>query len=99
MSIFVNVSTFWDFFGFHGPEKGLNDMMHEIYRSQKHPMLPTNLNGKLEKQGYKGKFLNEEFDGFNLNINLNISKKSKVINSLEKILKKLKKNNKRNSDE
>ena len=47
----------------------------------------------------KGKLLNEEFDGFNLNINLNISKKSKVINSLEKILKKLKKNNKRNSDE
>ena len=47
----------------------------------------------------KGKLLSEEFDGFNLNINLNISKKSKVINSLEKILKKLKKNNKRNSDE
>ena len=52
-SIFVNVSTLWDFFGFHGPEKGLNDMMHEIYRSQRHPMLPTKLNGKLEKQGYK----------------------------------------------
>ena len=51
-SIFVNVSTLWDFFGFHGPEKELNDMMHEIYRSQKHPMLPTILNGKLEKQGY-----------------------------------------------
>ena len=27
-------------------------MMHEIYRSQKHPMLPTQLNGKLEKLGY-----------------------------------------------
>ena len=53
MSIFANVSTLWDFFGFHGPEKELNDMMHEIYRSQKHPMLPTKLNGKLEKQGYK----------------------------------------------
>ena len=52
LSIFVNVSTLWDFFGFHGPEKELNDMMHEIYRSQKHPMLPTKLNGKLEKQGY-----------------------------------------------
>ena len=52
MSNFVNVSTLWDFFGFHGPEKELNDMMHEIYRSQKHPMLPTKLNGKLEKQGY-----------------------------------------------
>ena len=34
-------------------KKELNDMMHEIYRSQKHPMLPTKLNGKLEKQGYK----------------------------------------------
>ena len=52
MSIFVNVSTLWDFFRFHGPEKELNDMMHQIYRSQKHPMLPTQLNGKLEKQGY-----------------------------------------------
>ena len=51
-SIFVNVSTLWDFFGFHGPEKKLNDMMHEIYRSQKHPMLPTKLNGMLKKQGY-----------------------------------------------
>ena len=52
MSIFVNVSTLWDFFGFHGPEKELNDMMHKIYLSQKHPMLPVELNGKLEKQGY-----------------------------------------------
>ena len=52
MSNFVNVSTLWDFFGFHGPEKELNNMMHEIYRSQKHPMLPTQLNGKLERQGY-----------------------------------------------
>jgi ubiquinone/menaquinone biosynthesis C-methylase UbiE len=52
MSIFVNVSTLWDFFGFHGPEKELNDMMHQIYRGQKHPMLPTQLNGKLEKLGY-----------------------------------------------
>ena len=51
-SIFVNVSTLWDFFGFHGPEKELNNMMHEIYQSQKHPMLPVQLNGKLEKQGY-----------------------------------------------
>ena len=52
MSLFVNVSTLWDFFGFHGPEKELNDMMHQIYRGQKHPMLPTQLNGKLEKLGY-----------------------------------------------
>ena len=53
MSIFVNVSTLWDFFGFHGPEKELNDIMHQTYRSQRHPMLPTQLNGKLDKQGYK----------------------------------------------
>ena len=52
MSIFVNVSTLWDYFGFHGPEKELNNMMHEIYRSQKHPMLPIQLNGKLERKGY-----------------------------------------------
>ena len=52
MSNFVNVSTLWDFFGFHGPEKELNNMMHEIYLNQKHPMLPTQLNGKLERQGY-----------------------------------------------
>ncbi len=43
------------------------------------------------KLAKKRKSLNEEFDGFNLNIDLNISKKSKVINSLEKILEKLKK--------
>ena len=58
-SIFVNVSTLWNFFGFHGPEKELNDMMHEIYRSQKHPMLPVQLNGKLEKQGYTNIKTNE----------------------------------------
>ena len=51
------------------------------------------------KLAQKRKLFSEEFDGFNLNINLEISKKSKVINSLEKILKKLKKNNKRNSHE
>ncbi len=39
----------------------------------------------------KRKILNEEFDGFNLNIDLNISKKSKVINSLENTLEQLKK--------
>ena len=30
----------------------ISNMMHEIYRVQKHPMLPTQLNGKLERQGY-----------------------------------------------
>ena len=49
-----------------------------------------------DKIDHKIKLLNEEFDGFNLNIDLNVSKKSKVINSLEKILEKLNKENKRN---
>ena len=52
-SKFVNISTLWDYFGFHGPEKKLNYMMHDSYRGQKHPMIPTQLNGKLAKQGYK----------------------------------------------
>ena len=34
-------------------------MMHEIYRSQKHSMLPVQLNGKLEKQGYTNIKTNE----------------------------------------
>jgi len=45
---------------------------------------------------HKRKILNEEFEGFNLTIDLNVSKKNKVINSLEKILEKLIKENKRN---
>ena len=43
-----------------------------------------------DKIDHKRKLLNEEFNGFNLNIDLNVSKKSKVINSLEKILEKFK---------
>ena len=44
----------------------------------------------------KRKILNKEFDGFNLNIDLNISKKNKVISSLENTLKQLKKAEKSN---
>ena len=51
------------------------------------------------KYAQKRKLLSEEFDGFNLDIDLDISKKSKVINSLEKILEKLKKTDKRNLNE
>ncbi len=43
----------------------------------------------------KRKLLNKKFDGFNLNIDLNISKKSKVIGSLESVLEKLKKTGER----
>ena len=52
-SRFVNISTLWDYFGFHGPGKKLNSLMHEVVKGQKHPMLPTKLNGKLEKLGFK----------------------------------------------
>ena len=50
---FVNVSTLWDFFGFHGPDENLNTKMHDVIRGQKHPMLPTKLNGKLERCGFE----------------------------------------------
>ena len=52
-SKFVNISTLWDFFGFHGPEPELNKIMHDAMKGQKHPMLPIQLSGKLEKLGYK----------------------------------------------
>ena len=52
-SRFVNISTLWDYFGFHGPDKKLNSLMHEVVKGQKHPMLPTKLNGKLEIIGFK----------------------------------------------
>ena len=50
---FVNVSTLWDFFSFHGPDENLNTKMHDVIRGQKHPMLPTQLNGKLERCGFE----------------------------------------------
>ena len=52
-SRFVNISTLWDFFGFHGPDPELNKIMHDSMKGQKHPMLPIQLSGKLEKLGYK----------------------------------------------
>ena len=39
---------------------------------------------------HKRKILNEEYDGFNLEVNLNISDKHQVVASLEKVLKQLK---------
>ena len=50
--------------------------------------------GSYKNIAQKRKILNEEFDGFNLNIDLNISKKNKVITSLENTLKQLKKDEK-----
>ena len=52
-SRFLNISTLWDYFGFHGPDEKLNSLMHVVVKGQKHPMLPTKLNGKLEKLGFK----------------------------------------------
>ncbi len=52
-SKFVNISTLWDFFGFHGPDPEINKVMHDAMKGQKHPMLPIQLSGKLKKLGYK----------------------------------------------
>ena len=52
--------------------------------------------GSYENVAKKRKILNKKFDGFNLNIDLNISKKNKVITSLENTLKQLKKIEKSN---
>ena len=53
-SKFVNVSIFWDYFRFYGPEKEINDLIHEAFRAHCfHQMLPLDLNGKLNKLGYK----------------------------------------------
>ena len=42
----------------------------------------------------KNMFISENYDGFNLEFDLNISKKNQVVASLEKVLKKLKKHDK-----
>ena len=52
--------------------------------------------GSYKNIAQKRKVLNEKYDGFNLNIDLNISKKNKVITCLENILKQLKKQGKSN---
>ena len=52
-SKFVNVSILWDYFRFYGPEKKLNDIIHEAFRSHCfHQMLPLDLIGKLSNIGY-----------------------------------------------
>ena len=53
-SKFVNVSILWDYFRFYGPEKEINDLIHEAFRAHCfHQMLPLDLIGKLKKLGYK----------------------------------------------
>ena len=51
---FLNISTLWDYYRFHGPEKKLNDLMHDVFREHcAHQMVPTFLNGKLKGLGFK----------------------------------------------
>ena len=53
-SKFVNVSILWDYFRFYGPEKKLNDIIHEAFRAHCfHQMLPLDLIGKLSNLGYQ----------------------------------------------
>ena len=53
-SKFVNVSILWDFFRFYGPEKKLNNVIHEAFRAHCfHQMLPLDLVGKLSNLGYQ----------------------------------------------
>ena len=54
-SKFFNISTLWDYYRFHGPEKKLNDLMHDVFKEHcAHQMVPTFLNGKLKNLGFKG---------------------------------------------
>ena len=53
-SKFINVSIMWDYFRFYGPEKKLNDVIHEAFRAHCfHQMLPLDLVGKLSNLGYQ----------------------------------------------
>lgn len=52
MSKFVNYSTLWDYFRFHGPEDKLNQMIHTAAIHQAHLMLPSNLLGILNNYGF-----------------------------------------------
>ena len=53
-SKFVNVSILWDYFRFYGPEKKLNDLIHDAFRAHCfHQMLPLDLVGKLSNLGYQ----------------------------------------------
>ena len=51
-SKFVNYSTLWDYFRFHGPEEKLNQMIHAAAIHQAHLMLPSKLLGILNNYGF-----------------------------------------------
>ncbi len=50
---FASVSVLWDHWRFHGPEKKLNDRMHNVFRDHcPHQMLPFSLGTILEKKSF-----------------------------------------------
>ena len=52
---FASVSVLWDHWRFHGPEKELNDRIHEVFRAHcPHQMLPFSITSILEKNGFVG---------------------------------------------
>ena len=51
---FASVSVLWDHWRFHGPEKKLNDRMHDVFRAHcPHQMLPFSLGAILEKNRFQ----------------------------------------------
>ena len=61
-------------------------MIHSSYRGQKHPMLPTQLNGKLEMQGYTN-IKNQEISFFITNKDENSFPKFHEINMVSAAIK------------
>ena len=50
---FINISVLWDYFGFYGAEKKLNEKIHDAFKAHcSHQMLPMELPGKLSNLGF-----------------------------------------------
>ena len=53
-SIFVNISILWEYYKFFGADEKLNKTIHDTFKAHCfHQMLPTSLEGKLKKFGFK----------------------------------------------
>ena len=53
-SIFVNISILWEYYKFFGADEELNKTIHDTFKAHCfHQMLPTSLEGKLKKFGFK----------------------------------------------
>ena len=53
-SIFVNISILWEYYKFFGADEELNKTIHNTFKAHCfHQMLPTSLEGKLKKFGFK----------------------------------------------